>query len=70
MGPWVHEYRPNPVQSRTHCAQLKGEPAAATLLLFLTGIHRKMLYSMESVFVPTPLPFKNVRVAGVITMPY
>lgn len=32
MGPWVHEYRPNPVQSSTHCAQLQGKPAAATVI--------------------------------------
>lgn len=64
MGPRVHEYRPNPVQSSTHCAQPKGEPAAATLLLFLTGIHREMQDSTGSAVVPPPVPVTNVRVPG------
>lgn len=41
MGPWVREYRPNSEQSSSHCVQLKGKPAAATVLLFLTVLTEK-----------------------------
>lgn len=54
MGPWVREYKPNPVQSSTHQQPL------LFWFFFFTGIHTEMRDSTGSAFVPTPVPFTNL----------